>query len=78
LYYTAHNGYDDPQSRRLKAQAALSGRTIGELVNEALSSYLARPRPQLQPGSLADLTPEAYPDGTERLSEEIDRVVYGV
>jgi hypothetical protein len=28
--------------------------------------------------SLEELTPEEYPEGTERLSEEIDSIVYAV
>ncbi len=31
----------------------------------------------LKRGSLQDLTPQPYPEGNERLSEEIDVVVYG-
>lgn len=70
----------DPDAyRRLKAQAALTGRTIGELVNEAIRAYLAR-WPAASPGrrSLRDLAPEDYGEGEERLSEEIDALAYGV
>lgn len=28
-------------------------------------------------GSLKDLAPESYPKGNERLSEEIDTILYG-
>lgn len=63
--------------RSLKARAAMSGKTIGEVVNEAIRAYLARPDLLPGQGGLRDLTPEAYPEGTERLSEEIDAVVYG-
>lgn len=63
--------------RALKARAALAGRNIGDLVNEALQSYLASPAFDPRSGSLRDLTPERYPEGNDRLSEEVDAVVYG-
>ena len=63
--------------RQLKARAALTGRTIGELVNEAIRAYLSRPEPGTARRSLAELGPEDYPPGSERLIEEIDAVAYG-
>jgi plasmid stability protein len=68
----------DPRAyRALKARAALLGKTVGEAVNDAIRVYLARPEAQPRRGSIRDLNPEAYPDGTDRLSEEIDDIVYG-
>ena len=68
----------DPQIyRSLKARAALTGRNMGDLVNEALRGYLARPAPVERQGSLLRLEPVAFADGNERLSEEIDAIVYG-
>jgi plasmid stability protein len=75
---TTIRNLDERAYRELKARAALSGRTLGELVNEAIRSYLARPDPARRRGSLRHLTPEMYPKGTERLSDEIDSIVYGV
>jgi plasmid stability protein len=75
---TTIRNLDEGAYRQLKARAALSGRTIGELVNEAIRAYLARPEPSLGPRSLADLVPEDYGEGQERLSEQIDAVVYGL
>ena len=69
---------DEDVYRQLKARAALRGATVGELVNEALRAWLARPEATGGRRSLADLRPEPYPDGNERLSEEIDAVAYGV
>jgi plasmid stability protein len=74
---TTIRNLDEGAYRELKARAALTGRTIGDLVNDAIRSYLARPD-ALRRGSLSDLRPEAYPEGNERLSEEIDAIVYGV
>lgn len=74
---TTIRNLDERAYRELKAQAALSGKTIGELVTEAIRCYLARPSALAKRGTLRDLTPEAYPKGNERLSEQIDAVVYG-
>ncbi|MEK7667881.1 MAG: hypothetical protein AAB409_04465 [Gemmatimonadota bacterium] len=63
--------------RSLKARAALTGKTVGEAVNEAIRAYLAHPEPPPKHGTLRDLAPWPFPDGNERLSEEIDRVAYG-
>lgn len=63
--------------RALKARAALAGKTMGEAVSEAIRVYLARPDVLPKHASLRDLTPQPYPEGTERLSEQIDAVVYG-
>lgn len=53
-----------------------AGMTVGEALTEAMRSYLARPEPT-NTASLRDLEPEAYPRGNERLSEDVDHVVYG-
>ena len=83
LCYSEHmdttiRNLDESAYRELKARAALSGKTIGELVTEAIRCYLARPTVLTKRGSLRDLTPEAYPKGNERLSEQVDATVYGV
>jgi plasmid stability protein len=69
----------DPRAyRALKARAVLLGKNVGEAVNEAIRAWLNRPESQPRRGSLRDLRPIAFPDGSERLSEEIDDIVYGV
>ena len=75
---TTIRNLDEAAYRSLKARAALAGKTVGEMVNEAIRAYLARPDLRTNTGSLRDLVPEPYPDGSERLSEEIDSVAYGV
>ena len=75
---TTIRNLDKQAYRALKARAALTGKTIGEVVNEAIHSYLARPENFSKAGSLKDLAPETYPKGNERLSEEIDTIVYGL
>ena len=69
---------DETVYRELKARAALAGKTIGELLNEAIRAYLVRPEMSPRRATLRDLTPEDYPDGCERLSEEIDAIVKDV
>lgn len=73
---TTIRNLDETAYRELKARAALAGRTIGELMSEAIRCYLGRPVVAKR-GSLRDLTPEAYPAGNEHLSEQIDTIVYG-
>ncbi len=75
---TTIRNLDEQAYRALKARAALAGRTVGEVLNEAIRLYLARPELPPRLGSLRDLTPEEYPEGNERLSEQIDAIVYGV
>ncbi len=68
---------DKEAYRALKAHAALTGKTIGEVVNEAIRCYLARPEALSKRRSLRNLSPESYPKGNEHLSEEIDNIIYG-
>jgi plasmid stability protein len=69
---------DETAYHALKARAALAGKTIGEMVSEAIHAYLAQAIYVPRQGSLRALSPEAYDEGSERLSEEIDTVAYGV
>lgn len=75
---TTIRNIDEKVYRALKARAALAGKTMGEMVNEAVRTYLARPHNHTKQRSLRDLRPENYPKGNERLSEEIDTIVYGI
>jgi hypothetical protein len=82
MCYIAHmdttiRNLDESMYRALKAQAALSGRTIGDTVNEAIRTYLATADPFPKTRTLRDLVPRPYPEGNDRLSEEVDAVVYG-
>ena len=74
---TTIRNLDEHAYRRLKARAALTGKTIGEAVNEAIRAYLRRPAPAADGFDWQDLRPLDFPPGNERLSEEIDRIVYG-
>jgi len=74
---TTIRNLDERVYRELKAHAALTGRTIGETLNEAIRAYLARPEAMRRDRSLAELEPQSYPEGNERLSESIDTILYG-
>lgn len=73
---TTIRNIDPAAYRAIKARAALSGQTIGQVINDAIRAYLSAPH-WPQTGSIADLIPEPYPDDCDRLSEEIDAVAYG-
>lgn len=68
---------DEQAYRALGARAELEGRTIDDLISEAIRQYLWQAVPIPKLGSLRALTPEPFPEENERLSLEIDSVVYG-
>jgi len=74
---TTIRNIDEAAFRQLKARAALSGKTLGQALSEAIRCYLGRPGEATRLGTLRELVPEDYPEGSERLSEEIDRILYG-
>ncbi len=61
--------------RALKARAAAEGKTLGQVVSEAILAYLARPVSGA--ATLADLVPQDLGPGTETLSDDVDALVYG-
>lgn len=69
---------DEAAYRELKARAALEGKTIGEILTRAIWAYVGGPAAVRKTGSIVDFKPERFPKGNERLSEEIDSIVYGV
>lgn len=75
---TTIRNLDEQAYRALRARAVLEGRTVGELMNEAIRSYLGQRPGKRGRKSLRDLRPEPFPKGNERLSSEIDAIVYGV
>jgi plasmid stability protein len=72
---TTIRNLDDQAYKALRARAVLEGRTVGEVINEAIRGYLARPTPGK--GSLRALKPKRLAAGNENLSSEIDQIVYG-
>jgi plasmid stability protein len=75
---TTVRNLDEQAYRALRARAVLDGRTVGDLINEAIRGYLARFPVRQRTSTLRALQPEAFPEGNERLSTEIDAIVYGV
>jgi plasmid stability protein len=74
---TTIRNLDDQAYRALRARAVLERRTVGDLMNEAIRGYLARVPARQRTSTLRVLRPERYPEGNERLSTEIDMLVYG-
>jgi plasmid stability protein len=74
---TTVQNLDEQAYRALLERAASEGRAVGDLLNEAVRSYLARPDRAHRRSTLRNLSPEPFPEGNERLSEEIDSIVYG-
>jgi len=73
---TTIRNLDEVVYRAVRTRARKNGLTVGEAVTEAMRAYLERPDPA-KSGSIRDLVPEAWPEGNERSSEEIDITVYG-
>jgi hypothetical protein len=74
---TTVRNLDEQAYRALRARAVREGRTVGELISEAIRSYLERPELKRGKTSLRALVPEPFPDGNEQLSSSIDEIVYG-
>jgi hypothetical protein len=75
---TTVRNLDEQTYRALRARAVLEGRTVGELITEAIRGYLVRAANLQKRGSLRALKPEPFPEGNEQLSSEIDSIVYGL
>jgi plasmid stability protein len=72
---------DEQAYRELRARAMLEGRTVSDLISEAIREYLGRgtakrSTPKRGAASLRSLRPEPYSEGNEQLSCEIDGIVY--
>lgn len=74
---TTVRNLDEQLYRAMRARAVLEGRTVGDLISEAMREYLKREPIKRGRRSLRELRPEPYPEGNERLSLEIDTIVYG-
>lgn len=74
---TTVRNLDDDAYRALKARAALEGKTVGEAMSDAIRLYLSAPA-RKRKRSILDAAPIDFGPGTERLSERIDEIVYGI
>lgn len=73
---TTIRGLDEKLYRRAKARAAMEGIPVGRAVNEALRRWLASTG-RRRTRTILELRPRSLGKGNERLSEEIDKVLYG-
>lgn len=73
---TTIRNLDEATYKAMRKHARKKGLTVGEAVTEAMRGYLLRPDPA-KSGSIRDIVPEAWPEGNERSSEEIDITAYG-
>ena len=74
---TTIRNLDERAYRALRASAVMQGRTVGDLLSEVMLAYLARVSVSRGRSTLRALQPEPFPEGNERLSREIDAIVYG-
>ncbi|MBW6518148.1 MAG: hypothetical protein K0A89_06570 [ANME-2 cluster archaeon] len=64
--------------REIKAEATREGINIGTAINSAIRLWLNRKRAQVRPGrSFLELESMDFGPGTENLSEEHDKYLYG-
>ena len=73
---TTIRNLDERLYREMKGRAALTGRTLGQVVNEAMAIYLSRPQESTELISIADIKPLPFPPGDPDLSEQVDAIVY--
>jgi plasmid stability protein len=73
---TTVRNLDEEAYRLLRSRAVLEGKTVGELMNDAIRAYLGRQRVKPGTASLREWKPEPYPEGNEHWSKEIDATVY--
>ncbi len=73
---TTIRNLDEDAYRSLRARAVMERKTVGALISEAIPGYLARPAIRRNLSSLRLLHPRPLPPGNQRLSMEIDDIVY--
>jgi len=73
---TTIRNLDEDAYRALRARAVMERKTVGALVTEAIRGYLARPAVRRNVSTLRLLHPRPFPPGNERLSMEIDDILY--
>ena len=70
-------GLQETIFRRFKARAAEEDTTLGEALSQAMEAWLKKGRAQMPKGKLSDLKITDWGKGTEKSSEEIDKIAYG-
>lgn len=75
---TTIRNIDEDAYRALKAYAALRGTTVGEALSEIVRAHVVdAPHARHRRGSLRSVPTFRFPAGNERLSEQVDDVLYG-
>jgi len=69
-------GLDEAVFRRFKAKAVEEGLKLGEAVTQAMEMWI-KMRSVKPKASLLNIEPFNWGEGTERVSVEIDRILYG-
>lgn len=75
---TTVRNLDEEAYRAIKARAAIEGKPVGEVISEAIRAYIATAPPFPKKGSLVDLPSWDWGPGNERVSKDIDKIVYGI
>lgn len=75
---TTIRNIDDEAYRRLRTWAAHEGVSIGEALSRLVLEHVSLPERRRPKVSIWDLKPTGWGPGTERTSEEVDEIVYGV
>jgi hypothetical protein len=66
---------DEQAYRLLRSRAVLEGKTVAELMNEAIRAYLTR-QPSEARRPVCTIGTRAISEGNEHLSGEIDAILY--
>lgn len=75
---TTIRNIDEEAYRALKSFAAIQGRTVGEALSELVRRHIiAGPAARPRRGSVRDVPTVRFPPGNERLSEQVDEILYG-
>ena len=70
-------GLQESIFRKFKARAAEENVTLGDALSQAMEAWLKKGKTEEPRAKLSDLKITNWGKGTERSSEEIDRIVYG-
>lgn len=67
---------DERIFKEFKAEAVKEGIIVGKFLNIAMHSLVKEKKKERRPKSLLEFKPKNWGKGTERTSEEIDKVLY--
>ncbi len=70
-------GVDEAVFRNFRSEVVRRGLTVGEVVNELLSKWLSAKKTNTKKFSLLELEPVDLGKGSEKLSSQVDEILYG-